>query len=137
MIGNTDYSISYRHNEKLFFIDKKIVPVPYDFDMSGLVNSSYAVVSVVNNIELPISRVTQRMYRGFEQDEKILEEVRKEFLENQQNIYNIMDELLIFLKDPKEFTEARKFIDGFYEIITDDKKFSNRILKRGRTDLKK
>ena len=136
MIGNTDYSITYRHNEKLFFIDHKIVPIPYDFDMSGLVNSSYAVVSVVNNVELPISRVTQRMYRGFQQDEKILEQVRQEFLQNQQKIYDIMDELEIFLKDPKEFTEARKFIDGFYETISDDKKFSNRILKRGRTDLK-
>jgi len=27
--------------------------------------------------------------------------------------------------------------DGFYDILSDDKKFSNKILKRGRTDLKK
>ena len=137
MIGNTDYSISYRHNEKLFFIDKKIIPVPYDFDMSGLVNSSYAVVSVVNNVELPITRVTQRMYRGFQQDEKILEQVRQEFLAKQQDIYHIMDQLHSYFKDPKELAEARKFIDGFYDILSDDKKFSNKILKRTRTDLKK
>jgi len=137
MIGNTDYSVSYRHNEKLFFINNKIIPVPYDFDMSGLVNSSYAIVSVVNNIELPITRVTQRMYRGFEQDEKIIEQVRQEFLDKQQKVYAIMDEYQIFFKDPKELVEAKKFIDGFYEILVDDKKFNNKISKRGRTDLKK
>ena len=27
-------------------VDGKIVPIPYDFDLSGLVNASYAVVSV-------------------------------------------------------------------------------------------
>lgn len=137
MIGNTDYSTSYRHNEKLFFINNKIIPIPYDFDMSGLVNSSYATVSVVNNVELPITRVTQRMYRGFEREEKILEQVRQEFLDKEQKIYAIMDQNEAFFKNPKEFYEAKKFIDGFFEILKDDKKFSNKILKRGRTDLKK
>lgn len=137
MIGNTDYSISYRHNEKLFFIDKKIIPIPYDFDMSGLVNSSYATVSVVNNIELPITRVTQRMYRGFEQNEKVFEQVRQEFLDKEQEVYAIMDQNQIFFKNPKELNEARKFIDGFYDILKDDKKFNNKISKRGRSDLKK
>ena len=40
MIGNTDFSIAYQHNEKLIYAKDMIIPVPYDFDMSGLVNAS-------------------------------------------------------------------------------------------------
>jgi hypothetical protein len=46
MIGNNDFSTYAPHNEKLMEVDGKIVPIPYDFDLSGLVNASYAVVSV-------------------------------------------------------------------------------------------
>ena len=136
MIGNTDYSAAYQHNEKIFFIDKKIVPVPYDFDMSGLVNPSYAIVSVVNDVELPINRVTQRMYRGFERDEEVVQQVRQEFLDRQTEVFNIIDQNEIFFEDPKEFVEAREFLSDFYQILGDDKKFNNSILKRGRTKMK-
>ena len=136
MIGNTDYSITYQHNEKIFYIDKKIVPVPYDFDMSGLVNPSYAVVSVVNNNELPITEVTDRLYRGFDRDEKILEQVRQEFLMHEPDVFKAMDQYQTSFKDPKEFVEARKFISEFYTIIKDDRKFENKILKRVRTQLR-
>ena len=54
MIGNTDYSIAQQHNQKLLYIDKKIVPIPYDFDMSGLVNASYSVVPNANGKQLSI-----------------------------------------------------------------------------------
>ncbi len=136
MIGNTDYSAAYQHNEKIFFIDKKIVPIPYDFDMSGLVNPSYAIVSVVNDNELPINRVTQRMYRGFERDKEVVQQVRQEFLDRQTEVFNIIDQNEIFFEDPKEFVEAREFLSDFYQILGDDKKFNNNILKRGRTKMK-
>lgn len=136
MIGNTDFSVTYRHNEKLFFIDKKIVPVPFDFDMSGLVNPSYAIVSVVNEIELPITSVTQRMYRGFERDEKVVQQVRQEFLDRQTEIFNIIDQHQIYFINTKEFVKAREFISDFYKIIGDDQKFDKIILKRSRNDLK-
>ena len=35
MIGNTDFSVAYQHNEKLIFVTgRKAIPIPYDFDMS-------------------------------------------------------------------------------------------------------
>lgn len=135
MIGNTDYSITYQHNEKIFYIDDKIIPVPYDFDMSGLVNASYAIVSVVNNNELPITEVTDRLYRGFERDEKILEQVRQEFLVHEDEVFKVIDLHQAWFKDSKEFEEARKYISEFYKIIRDDRKFENKILKRVRTKL--
>lgn len=135
MIGNTDYSIGYRHNEKLFYIDDKIVPVPYDFDMSGLVNASYAVVSAINNKKLPITKVTDRLYRGFDRDDEILQQIRNEFLNHEQEIYSLMDHYQIYFRYPKEFKECKSYIEGFYKIIKDDKKFENRILKKERVKL--
>ena len=135
MIGNTDYSITYRHNEKLFYLDDKIVPIPYDFDMSGLVNARYAVVSAINNKNLPITKVTDRLYRGFDRDDKILQQIRIEFLNLEPDIYALMDRYQNYFRHPKEFKECKSYIEDFYKIIKDDKKFENRILKKERLKL--
>jgi len=136
MIGNTDYSLAYQHNEKLFIINKKLIPVPYDFDMSGLVNASYAVVSKVQNKTLPISKVSIRLYRGFDREEKVMQAVRQEYLNNEAEIYNIVDQYEPYFQDPKEFKEARNYLNGFFKILKDDKKFYNSILKKTRNQLK-
>ena len=67
MIGNTDFSTAYQQTNKLY-IDKLIISLPYDFDMSGFINPSYAVV----NETLNIANIQQRKYRGFKRDEAIL-----------------------------------------------------------------
>ena len=132
MIGNTDFSTVYLHNEKLFYVDEKIVPVPYDFDMSGLVDASYAVVSEVQNEVLPITHVTNRLYRGFTADEKTLQAVRQEFLKKKEEVFQKIDGLEPHFKDSREFDKARKYIEGFYEVLEDDKKFRRRIAEKGR-----
>ena len=132
MIGNTDYSTVYLHNEKIFYVDDRIVPVPYDFDMSGLVDASYAVVSQVRNEVLPITKVTNRLYRGYKADETTLYQVRSEFIEKEEQVYKAIDQLKPKFKDPREFDTAREYIAGFYEILKDDKKFTKRISDKGR-----
>ncbi len=132
MIGNTDFSTVYLHNEKLFYVNDMIVPVPYDFDMSGLVDASYAVVSQVKNEVLPIDQVTKRLYRGFQADHQTLEEVRSLFLEKEKEVSAAIESLKAYFKDPKEYDLARTYIEGFYEILKDDKKFSKRIADKGR-----
>ena len=72
LIGNTDFSVAYQHNGKLLYIDKKIYPLPYDFDLCGLVDASYAIV----NSKLGIESVKDRKYRGFKREESLVEEVR-------------------------------------------------------------
>ena len=132
MIGNTDFSTVYLHNEKLFYIDDMIVPVPYDFDMSGLVDASYAVVSQVRNEVLPITEVTNRLYRGFEADETTLQTVRSEFIAKEEAVFQSIDSLKTYFSDLREFESSRKFIAGFYEVLHDDKKFRKRIIDKSR-----
>jgi hypothetical protein len=132
MIGNTDFSTVYLHNEKIFYIEEKYVPVPYDFDMSGLVDASYAVVSQVRNEVLPIDHVTKRLYRGFETDDEVLEAVRNQFMEKEKEVFAAIESLESYFQDPKEYDLARTYIEGFYNILRDDKKFRKRIAEKGR-----
>lgn len=72
MIGNTDWAMVLGptktdccHNSRLFGASQEarsaLVPVPYDFDNSGLVDAGYAVP----NPELGTYSVRTRVYRGF------------------------------------------------------------------------
>jgi hypothetical protein len=68
LIGNTDWSLVKAdsamyccHNGDLFDVDDKLVYVPYDFDLAGLVNASYAKP----NASLRIQSVRSRVYRGY------------------------------------------------------------------------
>ncbi|WP_229796813.1 hypothetical protein [Algibacter mikhailovii] len=133
MIGNTDYSSAYGHNVKLFFIDKNTIPVPYDFDMSGLVNANYAVVSQIGNKTLPIDNVRHRLYRGFKHPEDVFQTVRQEFLSQKDAIFNIMEACKPFFDSNTEYEHAKSYIAEFYEILNSDTKFSNNIVRVART----
>ena len=132
MIANTDFSTVYLHNEKLFYIKEGITPVPYDFDMSGLVNASYAVVSQVQNETLPITKVTSRLYRGFETSEEKMQEVRKLYLDKEEEVFASIESLKEHFSNPKEFDLAKEFIQGYFDVLRDDKKFDKRIVNQAR-----
>jgi len=133
MISNTDYSSGYQHNGKIIYVDKKMIPIPYDFDMSGLVNTSYSTVSLVQNEKLEITDVTQRLYRGFKRDEKYLYQVRKEFIAKQVEVFEHINSLETLFENPKKFTKAKEFISTFYRILQNDERFKKEIVDMART----
>ena len=61
MLGNTDFSIWVLHNV-VIVQDKRrtLIPVPYDFDLSGMVHPPYAQPDP----RLLLKSVTDRLYRG-------------------------------------------------------------------------
>ncbi|MCU0617465.1 MAG: hypothetical protein MUD17_10350 [Gemmatimonadaceae bacterium] len=61
MVGNTDWSLGGLHNIYLLQDTMGIIyPVAYDWDWSGIVNTSYSRP----DYRLPIKRVTERHYMG-------------------------------------------------------------------------
>jgi hypothetical protein len=61
MIGNTDMSIWVLHNIRLIQKpDRKLIVVPYDFDLSGFVHAPYAIP----DRKLGLRSVVDRLYRG-------------------------------------------------------------------------
>jgi hypothetical protein len=58
LIGNTDFEVSANRNIKFLRTEngEKLIPIPYDFDFSGLVNAPYAKPSSITGLK----SVTQR-----------------------------------------------------------------------------
>ncbi|MDG2396148.1 MAG: hypothetical protein P8M03_00640 [Flavobacteriaceae bacterium] len=129
MIGNTDFSVAYQHNGKLLYIDKKIMPLPYDFDMSGLVNASYSVP----NETLGINSVTQRVFRGFKRDDSEVQKIRQQFLDKKASILETVKSFEGDFDNPKEYSEALSYIESFFTIIESDANFKSKVLMKART----
>ena len=61
MIGNTDWADARVHNVAVLAVAGLVVPVPYDFDFAGAVETPYAVPAP----DTPIESVRQRFYQGW------------------------------------------------------------------------
>jgi hypothetical protein len=129
MIGNTDFSVAYQHNGKLLYIDKKIIPLPYDFDMSGFINPSYGVV----NQTLDINSIRDRKYRGFKRDNADFYAVRDVFISQKEAMFSILANYQSSFQNPKEFTEAKEYLTSFFEIIEDEASFNKNVVDAART----
>jgi len=114
MIGNTDWSVQYLQNIKLISVDSNSVPttVPYDFDMSGIVNSPYALPAE----ELLMNSVRERRYRGYcIQDLKSFDKVIELYNKQKKDIYSIYTNCPLL--DAKYIKSTVKFLDEFYATI--------------------
>jgi hypothetical protein len=103
-----------------------VVPAPYDFDHSGIVDAPYAVPQEV----LKLRDVTQRLYRGYCATNGEIPALIEEFRGKRAAI------MAVIAGDPR-LTEAfrakaAKFVDGFYEVINDPARVESQIVKRCR-----
>lgn len=133
MIGNTDFSTGYQHNEKLLFLNGYSIPIPYDFDMSGLCDVSYAVVSQIEGVELPLESVTDRLYRGFRRTDATMHSIRNEFLESQSRMMEIVENHKDYFENANEFEKCKKYLLEFFNTISNPTKFKSEILDKART----
>ena len=129
MIGNTDFSVAYQHNGKLLFSDKNIIPLPYDFDMSGLVDPSYAVANQV----LGLDDIQQRAYRGFKRDESLMYSVRDQFLNNKDKFFEIINGFKADFDSSGEHQEVVDYISSFFDLIENDNSFKEKVIDKMRT----
>jgi hypothetical protein len=132
MIGNTDWSIPNYHNIKLMvpkndtFANPYVVP--YDFDYAGLVDALYAVP----NEHLTITKVTERLYKGFPRTMDELQESLAIFKEKKDVIIFNINNFLLLNKRVKN--EMIKYLEEFYEIINDRKLVHSYFISNARTN---
>lgn len=122
MIGNTDWSVQYRHNMKIIFPEeqKVFIAVPYDFDLVGVVSTPYAAPAEA----LKLSSVRERVYRGYCMDNlEKLEPTFEEFRQHKSEIYSILSQNPLLQEDYIEW--AHSYLDEFYETINDPNKSSS------------
>ena len=120
MVGNTDFSVKHLHNTKVLYVDKKFVPVPYDFDMAGFVNASYSVVTQTRKVKLPIDDVTKRYYMGYQRDYKLFEQVRQEFKAHKQNLLAIINAHQSYFENNSNYITATHYIEDFFRILANE-----------------
>lgn len=126
MIGNTDWSNTGQHNVKVMADkSKNHNPLPYDFDMAGFVSAPYAVPYDY----LPIKTVQERLYRGLCRDPELIEYVRKQYIHLEPEFTETMGQYEKFLST-SDYRTARNFLNGFFEIIKNDKMFKEQILSQ-------
>jgi hypothetical protein len=133
LISNTDWSVPYQHNSKLFAINSNnYFSIPYDFDMSGIVDAPYAVVSEVNGELLDISHVTERLYRGYCHPAEVMDYVRKEYLSKEDKLMSVPDQLKGYLPE-KEIKRIKDYMKEFFDTMKDTHLFRFDILDKCRT----
>ena len=125
MIGNTDWAISVLHNAELVSQDNgDLVPVTYDFDFSGAVNTRYAAPDP----RLGIKIVRDRLFRGYCVPEDVFSKTFDIFKQKKDAIYALYhDQIIGKLQDPRVVDETLKYYDGFYDVINDPRRAKGNI----------
>ena len=114
MIGNTDFSTSALHNVELFFGENGLVmPVAYDFDFAGAVNTQYAGPDE----KLRIKTVRERLFRGYCAGAEDYAKVFALFNEKKDAIYALYSDSIGKLMDRGDARQTLRYFDGFYETI--------------------
>jgi hypothetical protein len=114
MIGNTDWYIRSKHNTDVFEAsDNALIPVPFDFDAAGVINTVYAKPSV----NIPITDVKTRFFKGYCTDSQSFAQAVSVFRDKKNEIYALYNN---FVSLPRRvIKKSLSYYDGFYQIIDD------------------
>lgn len=134
MIGNLDWSMHNGpdgddccHNTKLIGATKEaqsgLIPVPYDFDYSGLVDAPYAVAPP----ELRLRSVRSRRYRGFCAHNAEAQAEASAIRERAPALHAAVENIPELNDRNKRSTH--KYLDAFFEDIETDEQIAKKLLK--------
>ncbi len=136
LISNHDYSVlkgpdgSYCcHNSEMYTREEaadKRIPIPYDFDMSGLVNAKYAAPPS----HLPIRLVRTRYYRGLCQPDEVMTDAIAHVLSKKDEIVALYQTMPELSRLSRNRTVA--YVKKFFAILEDEAKLKAQVLDRCR-----
>ena len=131
LIANTDWSFvapeegeNCCHNIELVKIGDTHFPVPFDFDLAGLVNAAYARPDA----SLRISKVTKRLYRGFCTDNDTLRDALQGVVSREDEIMDVVTSLPIL--DEKAKKGRVEYLEKFFNKARDEDKMIAMFEKR-------
>lgn len=128
MIGNTDFSLPMFHNAVLIRSeDGQYLPVPYDFDWSGVVNARYAVPDP----QLPIRSVQERVFRGFCREGVDHAALAAQFNARRDAIWALYEGMAEVTDGERK--RALGYYEKFYETLNDPRRYEREILRACRT----
>ena len=93
-----------------------MLSIPYDFDVTGIVDAPYAVP----NPRFRLRNVTQRLYRGRCVNNEYLDSTLQLFMDRKQAIYDLPDSVPGLSN--KSIKKSRRYINEFYATIESPKR---------------
>ncbi|MEO7240578.1 MAG: hypothetical protein ABIW16_04190 [Sphingomicrobium sp.] len=130
MISNFDWSMVAGprgdvccHNGRLLQRGVTYVPVPYDFDYSGLIDAPYALPPV----GIPVASVRQRRYRGYCRHNAEALQVVADLRAKRGALLAVFGQVPGI--NPRTSAKAIAFLDGFFNNIADDRSAAATMLK--------
>jgi len=123
MIGNTDWSIVRERNIVLLQeTDGSQVPLPYDLDMSGLVDADYAGPAPT----LPIDDVRERYFLGFCSPGADLDKWFGLYLAKKDELLSMSEGISQLDRNNKK--AIRRFLEDFFEVLESPRQSSEQIV---------
>jgi hypothetical protein len=130
MIGNLDWSAIQMHNVRTFKPTDEdnpyVVPVPYDFDFSGLVNAAYASPPP----ELAVTSVRERLFRGLCRPGKDYLAIFEIFKEKEDEIYALIDNCPYLTKTHTK--DMKSYLERFFYVINNEAQYQREIFDKCR-----
>jgi len=131
LIGNTDWGLvkadssdACCHNVTLLERGPRVFFVPYDFDLSGLVNARYASPDPT----LRIGRVTQRLYRGLCMNREYLQDALRTVKSRRADILAVLQETPGLAASSEE--KAASYLNSFFNKAEDENKLLSSFERR-------
>ena len=136
MIGNNDYSVLKGaegkyccHNIEMFIDEEtadKRIAVPFDFDMSGLVDAKYAAPPSY----IPIKSVRTRYFRGLCQPRDVLDTTIDRIRSKRDEIMALIDETEGLSRLSRN--RVTKYLTNYYKFLDDSEALKTGVIDRCR-----
>ncbi len=113
MIANTDWTTEMLRNVKLVLPkgSAKAIPVPYDFDFSGLVNASYAIPLS----EKGLLTIRDRVYLGHFKDQALLRQTLAHFIQQKEAVLQTVKSFKLLSVESRE--DVMNYLQSFYDAV--------------------
>ena len=110
MIGNEDWSAPMVRNVKMVKMENQdiSIPVPYDFDFSGMVDAPYAIP----NADYNLLDIKQRVFLGNKVSEDTLMNTLQLFVDKKEALYDLIMEFKLLNKIERK--TAINYLETFY-----------------------
>ena len=136
LIANNDFSMlrgpegdECCHNSEILAPEGNAdsrIPVPFDFDLSGLVNARYAAPPS----HIPIRFVRTRYYRGLCHPSGILEDAMAQIQSKRAEVLALYANTQLL--EPRTKESTYRYIEEFFELLDDPKRVQKEIVGRCR-----
>jgi hypothetical protein len=126
MVSNWDWSVPGQHNVRVFTSPDPTqggwgIPVPYDFDLTGVVNAEYAIPPP----DLGIESNRNRMFTGICRSREEYRAALMDFLALKEEFYSVVNGCQ-YLSNPAK-RDITGFLDQFFDQIEKEKSLNNLI----------